>query len=230
MSQVFDLLAITPMISALYKPHLQRPHFDTRVAGGGQVQVSNLPDRVIVSFFVWDWMFLVYGREPKETFDFQIVLHSDGRIALNYGPEPQDPDEAFGDGIVGLFPFPGVVKTGLLGSISDPVDGSVPEHLDLVETALYATGEPGRVLVEFTTRGPIRPIPNQEIFYIVEIDDWDFSLESPCGRTAAEGPGRTPGRRTTAMSMTTGSACCSIRASSRVAPRLSALSPGRGIS
>ena len=34
MSQVFDLLAITPMISALYKPHLR-----------GHVQVSNLPDR-----------------------------------------------------------------------------------------------------------------------------------------------------------------------------------------
>ena len=191
MSQVFELLTITPMISALYKPHLQRPHFDTRVAGGGQVQVSNLPDRVIVSFFVWDWMFLVYGREPKETFDFQIVLHSDGRIALNYGPEPQDPDEAFGDGIVGLFPFQGVVKTRLLGSISDPVDGSVPEHLDLVETALYATGVPGRVLVEFTTRGPIRPIPNQQISYIVEIDDWDLyarvSLWPDGSRTAQVG-------------------------------------------
>ena len=175
MSQVFDLLAITPMISALYKPHLD-----------GTVRVSNMPDRVIVSFFVWDRIFLVYGREPKETFDFQIVLHSDGRIALNYGPEPQDPDEAFGDGIVGL--FPGVVKTGLLGSISDPVDGSVPEHLDLVETALYATGEPGRVLVEFTTRGPIRPIPNQEIFYLVAIDEWDFlagvALQPDGSRTA----------------------------------------------
>ena len=147
MSRVFDLLAITPMISALYKPHLD-----------GTVRVSNMPDRVIVSFFVWDRIFLVYGREPKETFDFQIVLHSDGRIALNYGPEPQDPDEAFGDGIVGV--FPGVIKTGLLGSISDPVDGSVPEHLDLVETALYATGEPGRVLVEYDKRShPSDPEP-----------------------------------------------------------------------
>ena len=161
MPQMFDLFVITPTISALYKPFLD-----------GRVHVSNLSDRMIVTFFVVDGDFYVYGREPKESFDFQIVLHSDGRIALNYGPEPQDPDEAFGDGIVGL--FPGTVKTGLLGSIPDSVDGSVPAHLDLVETALYATAEPDIVLVEFTTRGPIRPIPNQEIFYTVVIDDWDF--------------------------------------------------------
>ena len=175
MPQMFDLFVIAPTISALYKPDL-----------GGNVYVSNLPDRMIVTFFVVDQGFLVYGREPKETFDFQIVLHSDGRIALNYGPEPQDPDEAFGDGIVGL--LPGVVKTGLLGSIPDPVDGSVPAHLDLVKTALYATAEPDRVLVEFTTRGPIRPIPNQEIFYTVVIDDWDFlagvALQPDGSRTA----------------------------------------------
>ena len=58
-----------------------------------------------------------------------------------------------------------------------------------------------------------------------------LSLESPCSRTAAERPGGTPrGQRTTAMSMTTGSACCSIQASSRVTPRLSAMSLGQGIS
>ena len=175
MPQMFDLFAIAPTISALYKTYLD-----------GRVHVSNLPDRMIVTFFVYDQDFLVYGREPKETFDFQIVLHSDGRIVLNYGPEPQDPDEAFGDGIVGV--FPGTVKTGLLGSIPDRVDGSVPAHLDLVETALYATAEPDRVLVEFTTRGPIRPIPSQEIFYTVVIDDWDFlagvALQPDGSRTA----------------------------------------------
>ena len=175
MPQMFDLFVIAPTISALYKPDLR-----------GNVYVSNLPDRMIVTFFVYDQPFLVYGREPKESFDFQIVLHSDGRIALNYGPEPQDPDEAFGDGIVGL--LPGVVKTGLLGSIPDPVDGSVPAHLDLVKTALYATAEPDRVLVEFTTRGPIRPIPSQGIFYTVVIDDWDFlagvALQPDGSRTA----------------------------------------------
>ena len=161
MPQMFDLFVIAPTISALYKPHL-----------AGNVRVSNLPDRMIVTFFVYDLAFFVYGREPKESFDFQIVLHSDGRIALNYGPEPQDPDEAFGDGIVGV--FPGSVKTGLLGSIPDSVDGSLPAHLDLVETALYAAARPDIVLVEFTTRGPIRPIPNEESVYMVAIDDWDF--------------------------------------------------------
>ena len=175
MPQMFDLFSITPTISALYKTYLD-----------GRVHVSNLPDRMIVTFFVYDLAFFVYGREPKESFDFQIVLHSDGRIALNYGLEPQDPDEAFGDGIVGV--FPGTVKTGLLGSIPDSVDGSVPAHLDLVETALYATAEPDVVLVEFTTRGPIRPIPNQEIVYMVAIDDWDFfarvALQPDGSRTA----------------------------------------------
>ena len=161
MPQMFDLFTIAPTISALYKTYLR-----------GNVHVSNLPDRMIVTFFVYDPAFVVYGRGPKEKFDFQIVLHSDGRIALNYGPQPQDPDEAFGDGIVGV--FPGTVKTGLLGSIPDSVDGSVPAHLDLVETALYATADPDIVWVEFTTRGPIRPIPNQEIVYLVAIDDWDF--------------------------------------------------------
>ena len=68
------------------------------------------------------------------------------------------------------------------------MDASVPAHLDLVETALYATAETDIVLVEFTTRGPIRPIPNQEIVYIVEIDDWDFfagvALQPDGSRTA----------------------------------------------
>ena len=175
MPQMFDLFVIAPTISALYKPYLD-----------GNVYVSNLPDRMIVTFFVYDPAFVVYGRWPKESFDFQIVLHSDGRIALNYAPQPQDPDEAFGDGIVGV--FPGTSETGLLGSVPDRVDGSVPAHLDLVETALYATAESDIVLVEFTTRGPIRPIPNQEIFYIVVIDDWDFfagvALQPDGSRTA----------------------------------------------
>ena len=175
MPQLFDLFAITPTISALYKNYL-----------GGNVYVSNLPDRMIVAFFVYDQAFLVYGQRPKETFDFQIVLHSDGRIALNYGPEPQNPDEAFGDGIAGV--FPGIAETGLLGSVPDRVDASVPAHLDLVETALYAAAKPDIVLVEFTTRGPIRPIPNQEIFYMVAIDDWDFvagvALQPDGSRTA----------------------------------------------
>ena len=94
MPQLFDLFVITPTISALYKPGLR-----------GNVRVSNLPDRMIVTFFAYDPAFFVYGRGPQ-SFGFQIVLHSDGRIALNYRPPPQDPDEAFGDGIVGVFTIP----------------------------------------------------------------------------------------------------------------------------
>ena len=109
MPQVLDLLPITPMISALYKPHLL-----------GDVRISHLPDRVIVGFFVRDRLFGVRGRRPKETFDFQIVLRSDGRIALNYGPQPEDPDEAFGDGIVGVF-------TTLDGVDPRPIDLSRPD-------------------------------------------------------------------------------------------------------
>ena len=151
------LSTFTPMISALFKPHLD-----------SEVHVSNLSDRVIIGFRASDPWFYVYGWRPKETFDFQIVLHSDGRIALNYGTEPQDPDEAFGDGIVGL--FPGVVKVGLIGSIADPEDRSVPGYLDLVGTAVYTTTEPNVVHVEFTTRAPIRPVPGQELTYVVEFD------------------------------------------------------------
>ena len=33
----------------------------------------------------------MYGQKPKETFDFQIVLHSDGRIPSTTGPSPRTP-------------------------------------------------------------------------------------------------------------------------------------------
>ena len=217
MPQMFDLFVIAPTISALYKPYLD-----------GSVYVSNLPDRMIVTFFVYDQAFLVYGREPKETFDFQIVLHSDGRIALNYGPEPQDPDEAFGDGIVGV--FPGTVKTGLLGSIPDLWTAPFPRTSILWKPR--STRPPSPIACWSSSRQEVPSVPSRTR----RSSTWwrsttgILSLESPCSRTAAERPGGTPGQRTTAMSMTTGSACCSIQASSRVTPRLSALSLGQGIS
>ena len=93
MRMIADAMVVTPTISALYKPYL-----------GGNTYVSDLPDRVVITFYAWDYGLAVYGRRPKESFDYQIVLHSDGRVAFNYGPEPADPDEAFRDGIVGLFP------------------------------------------------------------------------------------------------------------------------------
>ena len=152
------LSAFTPTISALFKPHLD-----------GDVHVSNLSDRVIVGFLASDPWFYVYGRRPKETFDLQIVLHSDGRIAFNYGPQPQDPDEAFGDGIVGLFGL-NVARNERIGSVADPADPSLPAHLDLLDTAFYRISDPNFVLVEFTTRGPIRPVPGRELIYGLHLD------------------------------------------------------------
>ena len=152
------LSAFAPMISALFKPHLD-----------GDVHVSNLPDRVIVGFFASDPWFYVYGRRPKETFDLQIVLHSDGRIALNYGLTPQDPDEAFGDGIVGLFGL-SVTRDERIGRVADPADPSLPAHLDLLDTAFYRISDPNFVLVEFTTRGPIRPVLGRRLVYSLHLD------------------------------------------------------------
>ena len=165
-------LGAPPMIAALYKPRLGGWHVLEAEEFGNVQYVSRRPDRVVVTWITSDATFHVHDVPPQEKTRFQMTLHADGRIALHYAPEPKDPDEAIRDGIVGL--FPGVVKTGLLGSIADPEDRSLPGHLDLVETALYTTTVPNRVLVEFTTRGPIRPIPNQTIFYIVVIADGDL--------------------------------------------------------
>ena len=172
MAKLAEHLGAPPAIAALYKPRLGGwSTYDADQFRNTQ-HVSRRPDQVVVTWITTDPRFHVHGVPPQEKTRFQMTLHADGGIAFHYAPEPDDSDEAIRDGIVGL--FPGAVKTGLLGSIPDSVDGSVPAHLDLVETALYATAEPDRVLVEFTTRGPIRPIPNQEIVYMVAIDDWDF--------------------------------------------------------
>ena len=107
MRMIADAMVVTPTISALYKPYL-----------GGYIYVSDLPDRVVITFYAWDSVLAVYGRRPKETFNYQIVLHSDGRVAFNYGPDPADPDEAFRDGIVGLFPTD--LTTEVIPRIPDP--------------------------------------------------------------------------------------------------------------
>ena len=93
MGMIAEAMAEIPTISALYKPYLW-----------GNVYVSDLPDRVVITTYAWDPQMAVYGRRPQETFDYQVVLHSDGRVAFNYGRDPADADEAFRDGIVGLFP------------------------------------------------------------------------------------------------------------------------------
>ena len=168
MSEIAEHLGSFPMISALYKPRLGGwSTFEAERFGNTQ-HVSRWPDRVVITWITTDPAFHVHGLPPKEKTRFQMALHADGRIAFHYAPEPRDPDEAIRDGIVGL--FPAVAKTSLIGSVPDPVDGSLPAHLDLRETAIYMTSEPDLVLVEFTTRGPIRPVPDQELIYAVEID------------------------------------------------------------
>ena len=95
MQIIADAFLVAPTISALYKPHL-----------GGRTYVSSKLDRVVVTWEPWDRAFAVYGRRPKEALRYQIALHSDGSVALHYGPQPADADEAIRDGIVGLFPQP----------------------------------------------------------------------------------------------------------------------------
>ena len=94
MQMIADAFLVAPTISALYKPHL-----------GARTYVSSKLDRVVVTWDARDIRFAVYGRRPKEALRYQIALHSDGSVALHYGPQPADADEAIRDGIVGLFPL-----------------------------------------------------------------------------------------------------------------------------
>ena len=177
MAEIAKHLGAPPMIAALYKPRLGGwSVYDAEERFRNRQHVSRRPDQVVVTWVTSDPAFHVHGVPPQEKTRFQMALHADGRIALHYAPEPNDPDEAIRDGIVGL--FPGAVETGLLGSIADPEDGSLPGHLDLVETAVYTTTEANVVLVEFTTRAPIRPLPGQELIYSVAFDvDEPFTEE-----------------------------------------------------
>ena len=108
MEMIAEAMVMAPTISALYKPYL-----------GGNVYVSDLADRVVITYYALDYEMAVYGRRPNETFNHQVVLHSDGRVAFNYGPDPADADEAFRDGVVGLFQ-------------TDPTTGEAPRIADRV--------------------------------------------------------------------------------------------------
>ncbi len=115
MRMYVDTMLETPAISALYKPYLT-----------GTVYVSDLPDRMVITYYARDDRMAVFGQRPRQTFDFQTVLHSDGRVAFNYGSAPSAPDEAFRDGIVGL--FPANLTTGAEVTIRDSgTDLSRPE-------------------------------------------------------------------------------------------------------
>ena len=158
MEMIASRLTGLPMVSPLLKQSLD-----------GRLFVSSRADRAAVTWQAWDVPMAVYGRRPKEHFEYQLVLHSDGRIQFNYGPQPENPDEAFLDGIVGLFGLD-VTRGERIGRVADPVDSAVPAHLDLRETAFYRTSDPGVVLVEFTTRGPIHPMPGRQWIYILFLD------------------------------------------------------------
>ena len=170
MAAIADYLGDPPMIAALYKPQLGGwSTYDADQFRNTQ-HVSRRPDQVVVTWITTDPRFHVHGVPPQEKTRFQMTLHADGRIAFHYASAPEDPDEAIHDGVVGLFPRAGVITTALLGRIPDPTDRSLPGHLDLVETAVYATDNPDLVLVEFTTRDSIHPIPDRELIYRVEMD------------------------------------------------------------
>ena len=132
MRMIADAMVVTPTISALYKPYLS-----------GNTYVSNLSDRVVITFSAWDNSLAVYGQRPKETFDYQIVLHADGRIAFHYGPDPSDPDEAFRDGIVGLFS-------------TDPTTGAVPRIPDELTNLSRTDSEFSAVQIEIFRYPTIR--------------------------------------------------------------------------
>ena len=202
MQEIAVHLGTPPLIAALYKPRLGG---NFRLVGNlkwdedqhrNTQHVARSPDRIVITWITSDPPFHVHGVPPQEKTRFQLALHADGHIALHYAPEPKDPDEAIRDGIVGLFPS---AKTGLLGSIPDPVDRHLPGYLDLVETGLYTMVDPTHVLVEFTTRGPIPAIPDQRLFYdiVIHTDEADgrtiragaFIL--PDGRRLPTGAART---------------------------------------
>ena len=125
MAAIAEYLGTPPMIAALYKPALAGFYTSDADELGNTQYVSRRPDRVVITWITSDPVFHISGLPPKEKTRFQLALHADGRIAFHYAPEPQDPEEAIRDGVVGLFSAP--TKSRLLRSISDAVDGSVME-------------------------------------------------------------------------------------------------------
>ncbi len=198
----------TPTVSALYKPILGGWSEWDADGFGNRQHVARPPDRVVVTWVTSDPTFHVYGRRPADQTRFQVVLYADGRIAFNYATAPQDPDEAIRDGIVGLFPNSRPVRDELVARVVDPTHRAVAGHLDVVEVAIY-TSNTDFLIVEFTTRGPIRPVRRADnvrshywlLFDVEEPwwtdrnadpDDEDFNLAVTLeadGSITAHGPG-----------------------------------------
>ena len=121
----FMVEAATPTISALYKPRLW-----------GSAYVAELSDRVIITWLAWDTALAPYGQRPEQTFDIQMVLHADGRVAFNYAPDPANPDAAFRDGVVGLLQVDQStgaprVESGRMADLSDPDTHFSPVQIEV---------------------------------------------------------------------------------------------------
>ena len=132
-----------PTISPLYKP----------LAASRGPYVSHRPDRVVVTWLAAEPEFYEDGVPPESPSRFQAVLGADGSVRFNYR------EVAFGDGVTGLFTGVEAARGRLVAAVPDAADPTLPGHLDLLEVAIYETGSPGRLFVEFTTREAIPEPP-----------------------------------------------------------------------
>ena len=159
MAQYAAYFVSTPVIAPLYKP----------VLGGlsniATLHVATATDRVVVTWSATESLYYVHGVAPDLAARVQAVLYADGRIAFHYR------DVDLGDGIVGLFPGKGIVKGDLVASVTDPMDATLPGHLDLTEAAIYEWNGGRVVIVEFTTREPIpEPGDGEQYSYRLTFD------------------------------------------------------------
>ena len=156
-----------PTVSALYKPNLGG---DWRNAAGNVQHLARWSDRLVVTWITSDPQSHLFGRPPNERTRFQAVLHADGRIAFHYAAAPRNPDEAIRDGIVGLFPNDPPAKGDLVARIVDPTQPMVPGPVDLLEVTIH-TSNTADLIVEFTTRDPIRPKEDARLSYFLLFDE-----------------------------------------------------------
>lgn len=176
-----------PTISPLYKP----------LAVSRGPYVSHRPDRVVVTWLAGEPEFYEDGVPPESPSPFQAVLGADGSVRFNYR------GVTFGDGVTGLFTVAEAASGRLVAAVRDGPNPALPGHLDLLEVAIYETGSPERVIVEFTVREAIpEPPADSWISYDLAFDTdephwrhWSLSEEDlrwwirvdPGGATAGGG-------------------------------------------
>ena len=142
-----------PTISPLYKPMLGGQYDDY----GATQHVAHWPDRVVVTWITTEPDYYVHGVPPEQPARFQTALGADGSVKFSYA------DVLLGDGISGLFSAEEVTRGDLIGNVVDPVDSTLPGHLDLLEAAVYKSNTDA-VILEFTTREAI-PTPPAGTLY-----------------------------------------------------------------